>query len=359
MIGWMANYKVGSRIFAGFGLILVLLAGLAFTGWRSLSGAAERSSLYAHYAGQVADIKEIETTVANMRRGVRIYGVAGDEAALKDSRQLAASLQKQLRAVLETHRSEKRREAMSRAIALADDYIGRIDVMVEARKERIQAEALMGQVGQAGIDEQDKAAALFKAAKEWERAVEVDDIQTEWMVARLRANQYLAHPGKEGAEVARRAMAKARQAIDAFVVKLGPGDALAIMKACAAQAVQYDKSFAAAVDAVSKSDDLVNVSLPKLAAEFALILGDLSKDLSQAIKLLTVENQAANDAATLLVLAVTAVALLLGVVFAWAIARGITVPVKDMTDTMTRLAGGDNSVMVPALGNKDEIGEMA
>jgi methyl-accepting chemotaxis protein len=44
---------------------------------------------------------------------------------------------------------------------------------------------------------------------------------------------------------------------------------------------------------------------------------------------------------------------------AWLIGRGITRPVRAMTDAMTRLAGGDVGVEIPARENTDEIGEMA
>ncbi|MEE8445009.1 MAG: HAMP domain-containing methyl-accepting chemotaxis protein, partial [Alphaproteobacteria bacterium] len=39
--------------------------------------------------------------------------------------------------------------------------------------------------------------------------------------------------------------------------------------------------------------------------------------------------------------------------------RGIARPVRAMTRTMTALAAGDSSVEIPALGNRDEIGDMA
>ena len=51
--------------------------------------------------------------------------------------------------------------------------------------------------------------------------------------------------------------------------------------------------------------------------------------------------------------------LALGSLLAWLIGRAISNPIKGMTDTMTRLADGDLRVDVPALGTKDEIGEMA
>lgn len=44
---------------------------------------------------------------------------------------------------------------------------------------------------------------------------------------------------------------------------------------------------------------------------------------------------------------------------AWAIARGITRPVRGMTQTMVKLAAGETGLTVPSLGRADEIGDMA
>ena len=43
----------------------------------------------------------------------------------------------------------------------------------------------------------------------------------------------------------------------------------------------------------------------------------------------------------------------------WLLANSIAAPVTAMTTAMRRLAGGDNTVTVPAVGRKDEIGGMA
>lgn len=48
-----------------------------------------------------------------------------------------------------------------------------------------------------------------------------------------------------------------------------------------------------------------------------------------------------------------------GVLAAYLISRSITKPLNSMTVAMGTLAGGELSVAVPALGNKDEVGEMA
>ncbi|HEY3797991.1 MAG TPA: methyl-accepting chemotaxis protein [Caulobacteraceae bacterium] len=43
----------------------------------------------------------------------------------------------------------------------------------------------------------------------------------------------------------------------------------------------------------------------------------------------------------------------------WLLSRGIASPVSQMTGAMNRLANGDNAVAIPAVGRKDEIGQMA
>ncbi|OJT96385.1 MAG: methyl-accepting chemotaxis protein [Rhizobium sp. 63-7] len=49
----------------------------------------------------------------------------------------------------------------------------------------------------------------------------------------------------------------------------------------------------------------------------------------------------------------------IAVLLVWALSRAIVTPIVGMTDAMTRLAGGDNSIDVPALDRGDEVGSMA
>ena len=50
---------------------------------------------------------------------------------------------------------------------------------------------------------------------------------------------------------------------------------------------------------------------------------------------------------------------LIGIGMAWLIVRVIARPITSMTDAMRLLADGNNTVVVPAIGQKDEIGAMA
>jgi methyl-accepting chemotaxis protein len=54
-----------------------------------------------------------------------------------------------------------------------------------------------------------------------------------------------------------------------------------------------------------------------------------------------------------------ALAIGLAVLMGWLLSNAIAAPITAMTGVMRRLAGGDNTVDVPAVGRKDEIGGMA
>ncbi len=54
-----------------------------------------------------------------------------------------------------------------------------------------------------------------------------------------------------------------------------------------------------------------------------------------------------------------ALAVLISALMGWLLSRGIARPVVQMTDAMRRLAKGDNTIVIPAKGQGDEIGEMA
>ncbi len=53
------------------------------------------------------------------------------------------------------------------------------------------------------------------------------------------------------------------------------------------------------------------------------------------------------------------IAIVLCVIFAWFVGRSIAKPVTAMTGTMQKIAAGHLEVAIPALGRKDEIGQMA
>jgi methyl-accepting chemotaxis protein len=88
-------------------------------------------------------------------------------------------------------------------------------------------------------------------------------------------------------------------------------------------------------------------------------LDTAATSLTQAFGAANTDSVSIIASASLLVEILAAIGLLIGASLAFTIGRGITRPIAGMTDAMTKLAGGDRSVEVPARDNTDEIGAMA
>lgn len=86
-------------------------------------------------------------------------------------------------------------------------------------------------------------------------------------------------------------------------------------------------------------------------------------ELTEAERTLLVSRTAAKEQAVALsynvLIGGSAVALLVAALMGWLLARAIATPVGAMTAAMNKLAGGDNTVTIPAVGRKDELGQMA
>ena len=357
-MGMLARMKIGTRVFVGFGSILLLMAALSAFSYVSLDGAVTRGDEYAHYASQVDDIREIETNVANLRRLVRIYGFNGDEAVIKDIRARGARLLDEIKAARDTYKTESRRQRMEMMLQLAGTYVGSFDKLQDGMKARGENIAAMAKAGSVGQDELEKAITLLKADHDLSAALEVDDLQGDWIEARLMANKFILSPGAEAADAGRKAMAKVREEIIVATPKMKSPEAARLLRNALELAQNYEKSFAVTIQSVSAVEALIGTDLPKLAADFAGIASDLNKELSDAATTLSAETRETNHSAILLTAAGTGLAIGLGMVLGWVIARSIIRPVTGMTETMTALAAGDKTVQVPALANRDEIGDM-
>jgi methyl-accepting chemotaxis protein len=86
---------------------------------------------------------------------------------------------------------------------------------------------------------------------------------------------------------------------------------------------------------------------------------DLSKDYANAAA--EREGAAMSDLSTIVTVSIAAgiISVLLGGALSVLISRSIALPIKAMTDAMTAMANGDLDVTIPALGQPDEIGDMA
>jgi methyl-accepting chemotaxis protein len=110
----------------------------------------------------------------------------------------------------------------------------------------------------------------------------------------------------------------------------------------------------------------VSSGIVKASAELSRIFATVEHELEEVFKTAVVGDNAADaELASVktftwtLFLAIGVVVLVLSVGLTYVIARSIVLPIANMTAVMSKMAEGDNTQEVPAVENKDEVGEMA
>ena len=109
----------------------------------------------------------------------------------------------------------------------------------------------------------------------------------------------------------------------------------------------------------SKEIDELTAEMTDSAAAIDKGAGAMKSDLVTDQKRLEAESHAAIGETEHLILMLAAGGFLLGVVWAFLLGTGISRPIAAMCKAMRELAGGNFDVVLPGLGRKDELGEMA
>jgi methyl-accepting chemotaxis protein len=120
-----------------------------------------------------------------------------------------------------------------------------------------------------------------------------------------------------------------------------------------------DPSLAAMSDPVAGREQAGQLLGKKSLTEIRAVQQELLQAAKDRVAVRMKETKANQDLANLALLIGGAAALAIAALMGWLLSSAVATPVAAMTAAMRRLAAGDNAVEIPALGRKDEVGQMA
>ena len=130
------------------------------------------------------------------------------------------------------------------------------------------------------------------------------------------------------------------------------------LKEAAALLEDYRQALTKLVDN-SKEIDELTIEMTELAAAINNGSGAMKSDLVTDQKRLEAESNAAIAETERLILLQAAGGFVLGCIWAFLLGKGISRPMTAMCNAMRELAAGNFEIVLPGLGRKDELGEMA
>ncbi|KAF1010326.1 MAG: Methyl-accepting chemotaxis protein McpQ [Pseudomonas fluorescens] len=345
MYRWLAeklgNVSVNRKLGIGFGLVLILTLLITFTGWTGLGGVISRGDKLGYISSLNALTKDLRLARLDfeMRRGEQGTGAVNDyitqlESGLKTAEELIE--QPDDKALV-----EEQLEALNQ-------YKKAFAAMVQAGLKREGARSKLGDTADnavAKVNEVEKALLQGDSVSQFNTVVDLSKLIQQ---ARFQVRGYTYSAKVEAEQPALDAIDDALKKISSLNGQL-PEQYQANLQQASTSLLAYR----AAVSQYRDSQTAAAAALKIMAAQ-----GDI---LLERSKQLTTSQTAVRDAdaaqARYQLLLATVLALIFGLIAAWAITRQIVIPLNQTLKVAERVASGDLSHNLDSR-RRDELGQL-
>ena len=356
-LAFTTNLKIGNKIAAGFGLILLILTVSSVIVYLAFGQVASAIEDYAALVANGTIYRDIDLGVSRLRGRVREYSFSNNEETASAATTEATALRQLIATGLSRAKSPERRALMENIAKQAAFYITSFEHLHAMNIEQAQVETgVLDRVGQQMTDGLDAVvAAVMKGGNTdlLRAAIEGRGLS---LMARLDVNKRLGRQDEAAGKVAEQHFTD----LKATVKQLdGVTDVSAVLGAEVKLIDTYQSAFRRAVELRVDQTTLMNGTM-KQAGEGMGADATKAKDSNFAVQATMQQDlvtMTARGSTQVMLLGVAG--LLIGITLAWLIGRGISRPVVRMCAAMRALASGDKTVEIPGVGRKDEIGQMA
>ncbi|MBN6773024.1 methyl-accepting chemotaxis protein [Pseudomonas granadensis] len=345
MYRWLAeslgNVSVKRKLGIGFGLVLLLTLLITFTGWTGMSGIISRGDKL----GFISSLNELTKDLRlarmdyDMRRGDQGPGAVNELLARLDSglREARGMIEQPADAAM-----------VDQQLAAVAEYKRAFGEMTQATVQREDARSKLGANADnavAKVGEVEKALLQGDSVAQYNAVIELSKLLQQ---ARYQVRGY-TYSGKADAEQpALAAIENALKNLESLPSRV-PEQHIANLQ----QATDSLKAYRAAVSQFRDSQVKNAAALTAMSAQGDILIA-VSKKLTESQTV--VRDTDAAHAKNMLLVA-TALALIFGLIAAWAITRQIIIPLTQTLKVAERVAAGDLTHNLVSL-RRDELGQL-
>ncbi len=356
---FISRLGIRSRIYGGMVVLVVLGLALAGQGvWQLTAIDAQVGKMRA-----LSDNNSRVLTILGLMEKTQLasftYKVTGAQAALEDGDAADSQMADLLKAAAKATLSEQRRQTYQSILANMAIYHTKDDELGALTQHMQTARAELFSGGDQMSADLNKLVTAARLSGSGEVDTAARTVEAAVLLTRIANWRFLATKDPKG-PTNFKTNADASRAALAVLEKLPvTDDVRALIAPVRAALAAYGTSFEAVSTAMLSSDELFAKQMQPLAlqqAEAARRAGDslghyFAVTMEAAVGMIT------STAATQKMVA--GGALVLGVLIAWLVGRGIIRPISGMTAAMGKLATGETAVEVPSRDARDEMGAMA
>jgi len=345
------------KVMLGFALVLIISTitmGIAYLGFERVSSGV---STYRNSVSEADLARNIDRELISYRALARYYVVTGKEDDATATLAAEASLKEAVTRSMKDTTNPARLDQVTR---LGREFQTFTKIFADILKvKRDSALLTQNQLARGANMLRYKLDDLPSNAAEAE--LQVIQFGTKKVAEQFQAVTALANTFVVNSDqtVAASALARLKFVENALHAIVSTDDKiLQGLKEAAVLLDDYRQALTKLVESSKAVGDLV-VEMNESAAEIGKGASAMKADLLSDQQRLESESDAAIGETEHLILALAAGGFLLGGILAVLLGRGISRPMIEMCKAMRKLAGGDFDVVLPGLGRRDELGDMA
>jgi methyl-accepting chemotaxis protein len=352
----LLNLRIRGRLYAGFGALLLFCAAMAgFAAWQ-LDEIQVRVDSMRQQSGNALRVGQIAEELQATRRAILRYAFDQDESSFAEAEKRLSKTTELLKQAGATTTSQGHRALYEETATRVAELAAKRVALGEAAGQMLAGRKLLFADGDQMAADVQK---FVDAAEKTDFAHEANSLETKVLLVRVANWRTLATRDPKGLATFKANAGKAQQQISELEKSDLPKNLVALLAVVKAGVSKYSEAFDKTAPSLLLGDELYYKAVTPLVVKMTNDMDTTKISAEDHFAKVTHEAQDRIASTVIMQEVVAGAAMLLGGLIAFLIARGIIGPLSGLTSGMKELANGNFAVVLPGLGRKDEVGDMA
>ncbi|WP_319543740.1 methyl-accepting chemotaxis protein [uncultured Pseudodesulfovibrio sp.] len=355
----LKNISVNLKLALGFGLVLVFMLLVGGIGYFAMSNSLEGFSAYRGLARDTNLSGQVQANLLMMRMNVKDFMITNSESDKQQYAEYWQGLQGLMDEMNHEIQKPERAEVVERINKEVIEYNEGFIQLVKVQSERNDLVQDVLDV-QGSFMEQTLTSILNAANKNSDSFVALNTTNCikHLLLSRLYQAKFLASNSKAHLDRMRGEEAKMHEYLEILDKGLQDSALRQSLKQVQDSRTLYSSAFEQVVRIIdTRNNQIIAGTLDRLGASIAEKIEAVKLSVKNDQDQLGPQVQAANERAEVLIVIVAFIAILIGMLATWLIARGITGPLGQALQLSKAIESGDLTTSI-SVDQKDEIGQL-
>jgi len=349
---------VAVKIGAGFGLVLILLAVVGTVGMFAIRGAGSGFDEYRQISRNNVLAGRIQANMLEAQIAVDTYIETSDEAEIESYTKRYQAMMEFIDEGVRTFVDPEQATLIGEVSEDCKTYgkgFDQVTVLVNNRNRVVNS--VLNIIG--AKVEQDLAAIMksANADQDAQSAYTAGMALRHLLLARLYVMKYLDTNAQADVDRVKSEFAAMQQQLDDLNANLENPERRGLYDSVVQDVSTYQSGFDEVVTTINSRNDIITNTLDAIGQEVASDIEDIKLDIITRQDEIGPAVQSGNQKANVMIIVASAVAVILGVLVAWFITKGIVNPIRVLLEKFTLIGNGDLTQQVE-IKSKDELGQL-